>query len=225
MLHVPMCPPGMPVMTADVSTEYRYHDTQPSHTHAYLWPTVFRMLDQAVARHGDRRAFDLGCGNGAFAAALFARGYDVTGVDPSTTGIQLATAAHPHVRFVQGSTDDDLAGQHGTFPAVVSLEVIEHVYAPRQFAQRLHALVADGGMALISTPYHGYWKNLALAVTGRMDAHFTALWDDGHIKFWSRATLSTLLLEAGFDRPIFFRVGRIPVLAKSMIAVVHKTGR
>ena len=52
-----------------------------------------------------------------------------------------------------------------------------------------------------------------------MDRHFTALWDHGHIKFWSVRTLSALLTEAGFAPPRFRRVGRIPALAKSMVAV------
>ena len=77
-------------------------------------------------------------------------------------------------------------------------------------------------MAIISTPYHGYWKNLALALSGRMDAHFTALWDHGHIKFWSRRTLGDLLREAGFVDIRFWRVGRVPALAKSMIVMARK---
>ena len=52
--------------------------------------------------------------------------------------------------------------------------------------------------------------------------HFTALWEGSHIKFWSRKTLSRLLREAGFSSVDFHRVGRIPALAKSMIAVAHK---
>nr|WP_205920960.1 hypothetical protein [Rhizobium leguminosarum] len=44
----------------------------------------------------------------------------------------------------------------------------------------------------------------------------------GHIKFWSKNTLSTLLLDAGFDNVRFEYVGRIPVFAKSMIAVAQK---
>ena len=76
--------------------------------------------------------------------------------------------------------------------------------------------------AIISTPYHGYLKNLALAVTGKLDAHFTALWDYGHIKFWSVRTLSALLREVGLTVEKVFRVGRLPVLAKSMIAVARR---
>jgi 2-polyprenyl-6-hydroxyphenyl methylase/3-demethylubiquinone-9 3-methyltransferase len=110
----------------------------------------------------------------------------------------------------------------GTFPAVISLEVVEHVYAPRDYARQLFELVQPGGLAVISTPYHGYIKNVALAVSGKLDNHFTALWDHGHIKFWSMRTLGQLLVEAGFTRTKFFRVGRFAPLAKSMIAVAHK---
>jgi 2-polyprenyl-6-hydroxyphenyl methylase/3-demethylubiquinone-9 3-methyltransferase len=74
----------------------------------------------------------------------------------------------------------------------------------------------------VSTPYHGYLKNLALALSGKLDKHFTALWDGGHIKFFSIATLGQLLREAGFKDLRFVRVGRIPPLAKSMLAIAKK---
>jgi len=61
-----------------------------------------------------------------------------------------------------------------------------------------------------------------MALSGKMDAHFTALWDHGHIKFWSIRTLSILLEEVGFRDLQFERVGRIPPLAKSMIAVAQR---
>lgn len=96
------------------------------------------------------------------------------------------------------------------------------MYFPRQYAATLFSLLESGGTAIVSTPYHGYWKNLAMAVTGKMDAHFTVLWDHGHIKFWSVKTLGELLREAGFADIRFERVGRIPALAKSMIAIARK---
>ena len=61
-----------------------------------------------------------------------------------------------------------------------------------------------------------------MALTNHMDKHFTALWDNGHIKFWSIDTLGELLREAGFVDVRFERVGRIPPLAKSMIAIARK---
>ncbi len=193
---------------------YPYFDAQANPSHDYLLPTVLDIL----SAQGGRRIFEVGCGNGAIAKILESRGFEVSGVDPSESGI--AHAANPRLRV--GSAYDDLAAQYGRFPVVMSLEVVEHCYSPRDFARTLFELAEPGGLAIVSTPYHGYWKNLALAVTGRMDDHFTALWDGGHVKFWSERTLCTLLAEAGFASIAFRRVGRLKALAKAMIAVAHK---
>lgn len=198
---------------------YRYDHAGLNCAHDYLLPTVLRLLDGLNKPAGERRLFELGCGNGSVAHALTQRGWDVTGVDPSAEGIAQANAAYPDLKLYSGSAYDDLAAQFGQFPVVLSLEVVEHVYFPRQYAATVFSLLQGGGTAILSTPYHGYWKNLALALSGKMDQHFTALWDHGHIKFWSIKTLTVLLQEAGFRDIRFERVGRIPPLAKSMIAV------
>lgn len=199
---------------------YRYADAGAGHAHGYLSAPVLRLLRGLPGQPS--RIFELGCGNGSFAHGLSREGFEVIGVDPSAEGIAQARQEYPHLRLAQGSAYDDLAGDYGRFPVVLSLEVVEHVYFPRRYAATVFELLEPGGVAIISTPYHGYMKNLALAVSGRMDAHFTALWDHGHIKFWSRRTLRALLEEAGFEQVSFVRVGRSPPLAKSMIAVATK---
>jgi 2-polyprenyl-6-hydroxyphenyl methylase/3-demethylubiquinone-9 3-methyltransferase len=201
---------------------YRYPHARPGHAHAYLLPTATKALDSHFANGKKRRVFDLGCGNGSVASYFVERGYDVVGVDPSAEGVAQAKVAYSHIRIEQGSAYDDLARKYGTFPAVISLEVVEHVYAPRDYAKSIFRLLEPGGIAVISTPYHGYLKNLAIAASNQFDRHVNPLWDHGHIKFWSRHTLSKLLEETGFVEISFFRVGRIPVLAKSMIAVAKK---
>jgi SAM-dependent methyltransferase len=201
---------------------YRFFGGELCDNHSYLLPTLFRILNSLELKEKDRNIFELGCGNGSVANELNHSGYGIIGVDPSSEGIAQANLNYPELKLYHGSAYDDLATQFGQFPIVISLEVIEHVYFPREFAASLFSLVQKGGTAIISTPYHGYWKNLALAISGKMDQHFTALWDNGHIKFWSFNTLSILLNEAGFDEILFTRAGRIPILAKSMFAVARK---
>jgi len=166
--------------------------------------------------------FELGCGNGSVANELYKLGLDVIGVDPSIEGIKHANVSYPHLKLYSGSAYDDLHDKYGSFPLVTSLEVVEHVYYPRLYAATLFDLVEPGGTAFVSTPYYGYLKNCALATTGKMDAHFTALWDHGHIKFWSVKTLSQLLREAGFIDIRYRFCGRVPFLSKSMIAIAKK---
>lgn len=195
---------------------FEHHE--PAHTHAYLWPVVERLLPSPKAG----AVLDLGCGNGAFAARLHALGYKVTGVDPSPSGVAQARASVPSAAFIESPAVPELALSLGSFVCVVALEVIEHIPEPRVFAQTVRRLLAPGGTAIISTPYHGYWKNLALSLTGQMDRHFTALWDGGHVKFWSVNTLTRLFAEQDLFPTRIVRVGRIPCLAKSMVLIFQE---
>ncbi|MDO8357088.1 MAG: methyltransferase domain-containing protein [Nitrospirota bacterium] len=202
---------------------YVYEDPELNASHDYLVPALLAELAALRLPTVHKRVFEVGCGNGAVADVLTRQGYLVTGVDASAQGIEQAKRRYPQSNLQLGSAYDPLAETYGKFPVVVSLEVVEHLYAPRVFARALFDLVEPSGTVIVSTPYHGYWKNLAMALTGRLDHHFTALWDHGHIKFWSIGTLRLLLQEAGFHSIRFRRVGRVPALAKSMIAIATRS--
>ena len=204
-----------------MADEFKFASADAEHTAQYLLPAVLRIL-AGEGESAKTSIFDLGCGNGATAEILQRHGYEVVGVDPSTSGIREAHRAYPNLQLFVGSAYDNLAARFGRFQVVLSLEVVEHVYYPRKFAATLFSLVRPGGLAIVSTPYHGYLKNVGMALSGKLDSHFTALWDEGHIKFWSIPTLKELLIETGFSGISFQRVGRIPVFAKSMIAVARR---
>ena len=128
--------------------------------------------------------------------------------------------------FQKASVYDDLSAPFAgvtTFDAIVSVEVVEHLYSPRIFVRRAFDALRPGGLLIVTTPYWGYLKNLALALTNRMDSSLTALWDGGHIKHWSRETLSTLLTEQPFEVVGFDGAGRsIPYLWNGMIMVARR---
>jgi 2-polyprenyl-3-methyl-5-hydroxy-6-metoxy-1,4-benzoquinol methylase len=202
--------------------EFKYSGSSLNDSHRYLLPAILNILHKTSSSVRGKSLFDLGCGNGSVANELHKLGFRVAGVDPSVEGIAMAKRHYPHLDLRIGSSYDDLKGQFGTFSYVMSLEVIPHVYDPRSFSRTICELLADDGYAMVSTPYHGYLKNLAIAAVGGFDDHVKPLCDNGHVKFWSVHTVGTLLEEAGL-RPIeFVRVGRIPALAKSMIAVARK---
>ena len=183
---------------------------------------VFVALVKRIA--GVRRICDLGCGNGHMAGRLAALGYDVTGVDASPSGIQIAKRTYPNVEFVEAHIDRHLAVVQDC-DLVISSDVIEHMYRPSDLLEAASALVKPRGHVLLGTPYHGYLKNLALAVSGRMDSHFSALHEGGHIKFFSVKTLSRLLTTHSFDDLSFSFYGRAPWLWKNMICHARKPAR
>lgn len=190
-------------------------DEGATDAHAYLYPALRSMLEHDKSK----RILDLGCGNGTMACRLLDEGFDLYGVDASESGIRVANGKYPGRFFVRDIATESLPEglAHLEFDLVISTEVIEHLYAPRSYMRFIrNVLGRRGGDVILSTPYHGYLKNLALAITNKMDGHFTALWDGGHIKFWSRKTLTALLNEFGFRVVVFKGNGRFPYLWKSM---------
>jgi SAM-dependent methyltransferase len=167
---------------------------------------------------------DLGCGNGYLANQLASFGYDVVGIDASASGIEQAKRSVPNVSFIRSFIDKDVRDRNGLAQVdlVISSDVVEHLYRPSDLLEAAASLLKENGRVVITTPYHGYVKNLALAVSGRMDRHFSALHDGGHIKFFSVASLSELLASHGFVELKFSYYGRAPWLWKNMICHARK---
>jgi len=189
---------------------------RPAPSMRFLSPAVFRL---AGALRPGMRVLDVGCGRGHLAASFAEQGCVVAGVDRREGSIQRARARCPEGSFYAESIGPDLIEAIGEepFDVVVSTEVVEHLYAPRDWAVCCYRALRPGGVLIASTPYHGYLKNLVLALSGTMDRHFHSLYDGGHIKFWSKRTLRILLEEQGFDVRRFVGVGRAPGLWRSMV--------
>jgi 2-polyprenyl-3-methyl-5-hydroxy-6-metoxy-1,4-benzoquinol methylase len=199
--------------------EYHYGSAEAAHTEAYLWRHIIRLC----AELGARRIVDIGCGNGALCRELASRGYEVVGCEPSADGVRFAQSSAPELVFHQLGVDaEPSAAGNESFDVAIATEVIEHLVRPRNLPHFAKQLLRPGGHLIISTPYHGYLKNLVLALTNKWDAHLNPFWDSGHIRFWSRKTLSQLLNEGGFRIVRFIGAGRLPFLWKSMIMVAQK---
>ena len=186
-----------------------------------------RIISHVASLEGVSRLCDLGCGNGYLANRLAALGYQVVGVDASVSGIEIATRSQTsHAEFVCSTIDRSLADQLGpeTFDVVVSSEVIEHLYRPADLLEAAHSLLRPGGYLVLTTPYHGYLKWLLLSLAGRMDKHLNPLWDGGHIKFFSAATLAEMVRGHGFNEIKFDYFGRMLGVWKSLIGIARKGG-
>ena len=170
---------------------------------------------------------DLGCGNGYLASRLGATGLRVVGIDASGSGVEIANRhyATDKVYFVKaeigGALPQDELAPHG-FDAVISSDVIEHLYRPAGLIEAAALLLKPGGYLIVGTPYHSYLKNLALSFLGRWDAHHGVHWDGGHIKFFSERTLRELVGRHGFVDIRFAFYGRAPWLWKNMICISRR---
>jgi 2-polyprenyl-3-methyl-5-hydroxy-6-metoxy-1,4-benzoquinol methylase len=195
--------------------DYGFHTSQPAHTVQYLMAPMLSLLN----KDKNLCILDLGCGNGYWVNFLVSQGYNAFGTDASEKGIAIAQQTNPDKFFVQDISTGKLPQelQNLKFDTIISTEVIEHLYDPRAFIDFCKQALNNNGEIILSTPYHGYFKNLALSVFNKWDWHLSPMWLGGHIKFWSRATLSRLLTEEGFKVVAFEGCGGIPYFWKSMI--------
>src|SRR5262245_32096652 len=206
------------------ATQYEYWgytEFKQTQNHGYLWPAVLDEVHRLAV--SPVRVMDAGCGSGAFSKALHQNlGCAIYGCDLSESGIALARENAPECRFELLSLYDDFVECFGTqFDMVVSIEVVEHLYDPMSFVTRVREALTPGGVFVLTTPYHGYMKNLMIATLDRCDAHYNPLNKGGHIKFWSKRTITKLLESAGFDVERVSGVGRFPWLWKSMVIVAR----
>ena len=111
---------------------------------------------------------DVGCGGGLLSEPLTRLGARVTGLDASTTSVEVARRhaeqAGLDIAYRQG-TAEDLAAVGARFDAVVSLEVVEHVADLKAFLAAAVALTRPGG-ALVLATLNRTPKSFLLAIVG-----------------------------------------------------------
>ena len=222
-------PPPPDLQHHGSAPEYSYSDSHPIYWQSIYWPLVREYLSDLPA---GASLIDLGCGNGSNIATLRGKGWKLTGVDFSKSGIEIARKTWPDVRFEVADVSEDLSALgHGSYDAVVSTEVIEHIFLPRKFTANCMRRLKPGGLLIVTTPYNGYLKNVGVSLAGWSDRFWNPLWDYGHIKFWSVDTLSRLLYEAGFERVEWRGAGDVPHFwtnmvfrARAPLAGAEKTG-
>ncbi|MES2267316.1 MAG: methyltransferase domain-containing protein [Bacteroidota bacterium] len=195
--------------------DYGYHSSAITYNFNYVLQPLLNMLDA----NKNRCILDLGCGNGYLVNHLILLGYNAYGTDASEKGIEIARKQNADRFFVQDLSTGKLPVelQDLNFDTIISTEVIEHLYDPDAFIVFCKQTLAPNGEIILSTPYHGYLKNLVLSVFNKWDTHMNPLWLGGHIKLWSVATLSKVLTNNEFSITTFKGCGRIPYLWKSML--------
>jgi len=151
---------------------------------------------------------------------------NVYGFDASNSGINLAKNRFPQIAknfFVHNAYEVQLpSNMPQKYDLIISMEVIEHLLYPKMYLKNINDWLKNEGYLILTTPYHGYFKNLLIALLNKFDHHVNPLWEGGHIKFFSKRTISKLLNQTGFKLMNFIGCGRIPYIWKSMVILAQK---
>ena len=156
-------------------------------------------LLEAVGRTGGV-VVDVGCGEGAFSAALAEAGMKPIAVDVADEPLRRLRTRFPALADVRRARlGEPLPLADGEADAAWAGEVLEHVVDVGALAAELRRVVRPGGVVAVTTPDHGRRTLLRLALRPRaFDEHFHPYAD--HLRFFSARTLRAALRDAGFDR-------------------------
>ena len=166
--------------------------------------------DAAVAHFGlsskSRRplagltALDIGCGAGLMTEPLARMGATATGIDAAPENIA-AAAAHAKASGLdivyQATSVEALAATGARFDIITCLEVVEHVADRDSFFAALSALLAPGGLAILSTPNRTAASWAVLIAGAEMLTRQIPRGAHDWNRFMTPAELSEALVNAG----------------------------
>ena len=149
------------------------------------------------------RVLDAGAGEGAISDALTRRGYRVIATDRDTASFHSRV-----IPFVQANLNGTLPFASGSFDALVSAEVLEHLENPHHLAREFARILRPGGTLVITTPnILQVYSRIHLLFLGTFD-FFDTLSDNreeafrgqkGHINPVGFPELRYALERAGFE--------------------------
>ena len=149
---------------------------------------------------GARLVLDVGCGAGIAAEALARRGFAVLGIDAAA---ETVAVAEKHAAGLEGApeyrvaTAEELLAEGARFPAIVALEVIEHVVEPGRFLAVLGELLEPGGRLFLSTLNRTQRSFLAAKVGAELVLRWLPVGTHDWRRFIQPAELAAMLRAAG----------------------------
>ena len=124
---------------------------------------------------GAERVLEVGAGAGAFGRLLAGQGAYV-GLEFNSSAVEQAVASGLDVR--RESLGEHLASGPGTYDAVVTFQVMEHVPAVGQFIRECRRCLRPGGRLIVSVPSHDGFMGSELNNILDLPPHHITQWSD-----------------------------------------------
>ena len=116
--------------------------------------TLRKMIARNVPK-GVSLLLDTGCGSAWCAKYFVAKGKKVVSLDVSFTNVSKAMTAIPSSNHAAVVADVfQLPFGENTFECIVASEIIEHLYDPALFVEKLFYVLKPGGKLILTTPYN-----------------------------------------------------------------------
>lgn len=155
---------------------------------------VYELAARIARARGSRSGVDIGCGAATKARSFLAPVLEQLVLIDQPTCAGLAATMLPDARFIGADLEVCDVDLPGKFDLIVCADVLEHLVDPRACLEFARRHLADGGVAVFSTPERD-------ALRGR-DCDRSL--HDAHVREWNLDEFRRLLEWAGFaviDQP------------------------
>jgi glycosyltransferase involved in cell wall biosynthesis len=142
------------------------------------------------------KVLDLGCSSGLLSERIRALGHRVTGVDRKAFPETLGRVDE----FAVGDLEDGIPAEVGSgFDVVIAADVLEHLREPERLLEDVKRVMDPAGHFIVSVPNFGHWYPRARSFFGIFDYDQRGILDKTHYRFFTRASLTRMVRNAGFD--------------------------
>jgi SAM-dependent methyltransferase len=150
-----------------------------------------RQERRSLARHGQGRLLDFGCGGGSFLQRMHRQGWQVLGVDISPAAVARVRDGLGLPALLGSLPHPDLHPR--SFDVITMWHALEHVHRPMSVLTEAYNLLAPGGKLLVAVP------NVDSLAFRWFGAAWYALDLPRHLTHFAPWTLHLMLENAGFN--------------------------
>jgi SAM-dependent methyltransferase len=113
--------------------------------------TNLEFLAETDLLRPEDKILEVGCGIGNLTAELSRKGYDITGTDISREAIKYGIEKYVDIKLIVQPAED-LDFEDGSFDAVLSFDLFEHIAAIDKHISEVRRVLRLGGYYLFQTP-------------------------------------------------------------------------
>lgn len=185
---------------------------------SYKWPCLKKYIpiDPKIS------ILDFGCGAGQliFKINKMNPKSHYVGVDVSEECVSRNKEKFSKKEFRLIKDGAPLPFKDNSFEYIISSDSIEHVYDTESAFGEFKRVLKPGGKIIITTPYHGFFKNLAIILSNNFDLSFDP--SAPHIRFFTKESISKCLKKAGLKPIKYDYFGRFYPLSRGMLVIAEK---
>ena len=157
--------------------------------------TIFAFIRPFLSNR--RKILDYGCGPGFLIGHLLSQDSEIYGADLSAESlVQVEEKFKHHPNFIEAKSISDLEGSPDRFDAIISNELIEHLYDAdlEQMLRTCRSALSTDGILILTTPNDERLQdNMVFCPVSQVYFH---QWQ--HVRSFSADSLSLLLKDNGF---------------------------